>query len=151
MSEPARIADQLRRAFYGEAWYGDALFEILDGVSAAQAAARPVKHAHSIWELVLHVAAWDGVARRRLAGETVELSDEQNFPPVQDTSEGAWRRALERVRQVHDDLIKDVVALPDSRLCENVPGTKYDIYRLLHGAVQHELYHAGQVAILKKI
>jgi uncharacterized damage-inducible protein DinB len=151
MSETVRIADQLRRAFDGEAWHGDALFEILDGVTAAQAAARPIKHAHSIWELVLHIAAWDGVARRRLAGETVELSDEQNFPSVKDTSEGAWRRALEQVRQVHSALIEGVASLPDSRLTEKVPGTNYDIYRLLHGVVQHELYHAGQVAILKKM
>jgi hypothetical protein len=48
MSESDHIADQLRRAFYGDAWHGDSLFEILAGVTAAQAAARPVKDAHSI-------------------------------------------------------------------------------------------------------
>ena len=52
MFETARIADQLRRAFYGGAWHGEALFEILRGVTAKQAAARPIKSAHSIWELV---------------------------------------------------------------------------------------------------
>ena len=60
MTEATRIADQLRRAFGGEAWHGDSVFEILDGVTAAQAAAHPIKNAHSIWELVLHIGAWDG-------------------------------------------------------------------------------------------
>lgn len=155
MSETARIADQLRRAFSGEAWHGDSLVEILNGVTAAQASARPVKRAHSIWELVLHITAWDSAVRRRLAGEAVDLSDEQNFPPVMDTSEGAWLRAVEQAKRVHGELIEAVTAFPDERLSEKVPGKKsepdwYDFYFMLHGVVQHELYHAGQIALLKK-
>jgi uncharacterized damage-inducible protein DinB len=151
MSEAARIADQLRRAFSGNAWHGDSVFEILEGVTAAQAAAHPIKNGHSIWELVLHVAAWDGAVRRRLGGEALALSNEQNFPPVTDTSESAWGKALEHVRRVHDELVAAVSALPDSRLGERVPGENHDIYQKLHGVVQHELYHAGQIALLKKM
>jgi uncharacterized damage-inducible protein DinB len=153
-SEAARIADQLRRAFYGEAWHGDSLFEILEGVTAAQAAARPVAHAHTIWELVLHIAAWDGTVLRRLGGAAVELSDAENFPPVTDASEAAWRKALAHVRRVHEELVSAVAVLPDSRLGEMVPGKKgahYTFYYMLHGVVQHELYHAGQIALLKKM
>jgi len=68
MSEAARIADQLRRAFDGEAWHGDSVFEILQGIRAAQAAARPIKNGHTIWELLLHIAAWDGAVLRRMGG-----------------------------------------------------------------------------------
>jgi uncharacterized damage-inducible protein DinB len=153
MSETARIADQLRRAFRGEAWHGDSLLEILDGVTAAQASARPIPHAHTIWELVLHIAAWDGAVRRRLGGEAVTLSDDQNFPPARDTSESAWRRTVEHARRVHDELIQAVSEFPDARLAEQVPGMQgahYSYYYMLHGAVQHELYHAGQIALLKK-
>jgi len=155
MSETARIADQLRRAFRGEAWHGDSLLELLDGVMAAEAAAHPIKHAHSIWELVLHITAWDSAVRRRLAGEAVALSDEQNFPSVMDTSEPAWRRALEHAKQVHTELVDAVAAFPDERLGERVPGKTqepdyYNFYYMLHGVVQHELYHAGQIALLKK-
>jgi uncharacterized damage-inducible protein DinB len=154
MSEAARIADQLRRAFDGEAWHGDSLFEILEGVSAKQAAARPIGNAHSIWELVLHIAAWDGVVLRRLGGVEVTLSDAENFPPVKDASETAWRKALAQVRRVHEELIEAVSVLPDSRLDEVVPGKEgahYTFYYMLHGVVQHELYHAGQIALLKKM
>jgi uncharacterized damage-inducible protein DinB len=155
MSETARIADQLRRAFSGDAWHGDSLLEILDGVAAAQAAARPMKHAHTIWELVLHITAWDSAVRRRLAGESVDLSDEQNFPSVMDPSEGAWRRAVENAKRVHTELVEVVAAFPDQRLSERVPGKTnqpdwYDYYYMLHGVLQHELYHAGQIALLKK-
>jgi uncharacterized damage-inducible protein DinB len=65
MSECARLADQIRRAFDGEAWHGDALVEVLANVSAKQAAARPIKNAHNIWEIVLHIGAWDGAVLRR--------------------------------------------------------------------------------------
>ena len=153
MSEAARIADQLRRAFDGDAWHGDAVFEILDGVTAAQAAAHPVKDAHSIWELVLHIAAWDDAVWRRLGGVAVTLSDAQNFPRVTEASDAAWRMSLADVRRTHEELASAVAALPDARLDEMVPGKEgahYTFYYMLHGLVQHELYHAGQIAILKK-
>jgi uncharacterized damage-inducible protein DinB len=153
MSESARIADQLRRAFDGGAWHGDSVLEILKGVTAAQAA-RPIKGAHSIWELVLHIAAWDGAVLRRLGGVAVELSDAENFPPVTDAGDAAWRAALDRVRLVHEELVAAVAALPDSRLYQMVPGKEgahYTFYYMLHGVVQHELYHAGQIALLKKM
>jgi uncharacterized damage-inducible protein DinB len=154
MSEAARIADQLLRAFGGDAWHGDSVFEILEGVPAAQAAARPIESAHTIWELVLHIATWDDVVLRRLGGVAVILSDAQNFPPVTDASETAWRKALAEVRRVHQELVEAVSVLPDSRLDEMVPGKQgahYNFYYMLHGVVQHELYHAGQIALLKKM
>jgi uncharacterized damage-inducible protein DinB len=82
-SEAARIANQLGRAFDGAAWHGDSLFEILAEVTPAQAAARPIQGAHSIWELVLHIAAWDDAVLRRFAGVAVELSDAENFLRLQ--------------------------------------------------------------------
>src|ERR1039458_7782464 len=152
-SEAARIADQLRRAFDGEAWHGDSLFEVLEGVTAAQAAARPISGAHTIWELVLHIAAWGGGALWRLGGAAVELSDAEIFPPVRDTSEAAWRLALAQVQRGHEELVAVVAVLPDPRLDDMVPGKEgahYTFYYMLHGVVQHELYHAGQIALLKK-
>jgi uncharacterized damage-inducible protein DinB len=153
MSETARLADQIRRAFKGEAWHGDSVLELLTGVTAAQAAAKPILHAHSIWELVLHMAAWDGAVLRRTTGAAVTLSDEENFPSVEDSSEAAWEKTQEAVQQTHEDLVKAVAAFPDARLKEQVPGktpSYYTFYYMFSGIVQHELYHAGQIALLKK-
>jgi uncharacterized damage-inducible protein DinB len=153
MSQTARLADQIRRAFYGEAWVGDALMEILSGVNAEVAAAHPFKNVHSIWELALHINAWDGAVLRRTGGQAVNLTDKQNFPPINDQSEEAWRSALELLKKTHDDLVKAVSEFPDNRLQEQVPGKRepyYNYYYMFSGIVQHELYHAGQIAILKK-
>jgi uncharacterized damage-inducible protein DinB len=153
MSETARLADQIRRAFDGEAWHGDPLLEILQGVNATMAAARPIQNAHSIWELVLHIAAWDGAVLKRTGGTAIHLSGEQNFPPVKDTSDAAWHRAIEATKQTHTELVKAVAAFPDSRLQEQVPGkteSYYNFFYMFSGIVQHELYHAGQIALLKK-
>lgn len=151
MSEAGRIADQLRYAFHGEAWHGPALLELLSDVDAATAAAHPLPDAHSIWELVLHTAAWDeAVNLRILANKPVSLRGDKNFPPVKDKSRTAWRKAVAHLKKTHAALVKTVARLPDSRLLDRVPGEKYNIYVMLHGVVQHELYHAGQIAILKK-
>ncbi|HEV2114766.1 MAG TPA: DinB family protein [Terriglobales bacterium] len=151
IEEIARISDQLKRAFEGDAWHGPSVLEVLEGVNAHAAAAKPVSGAHSIWELVLHIAAWDGAIRRRMDGQALQLTDEQDFPAVKDTSDTAWRNAIENLKQRHAELIKGVLAMPDYRLTSQVPGKDYDFYHMLHGAVQHELYHAGQIALLKKV
>jgi uncharacterized damage-inducible protein DinB len=150
MSESARIADQLRRAFDGSAWHGPALLELLRDVDAVTAAAKPLPDVHSIWELVLHIAAWDGTIHRRLAGKKLRLSAAQNFPRVTKPTEAAWRSAIAQTKRTHQALVQAVAALPGSRLRRRVPGKRYDFYHMLHGLVQHELYHAGQIALLKK-
>ena len=153
MTETFRLADQIRRAFEGNAWHGDSVLELLAGVNAATAAAHPIKNAHSIWELLLHIAAWDEDVVRRIGGTVVEVTDEQNFPTIKDTSEAAWTQAIETTKKIHNELIKAVASFPDSRLTEQVPGKTqkyYNFYYLFTGIVQHELYHAGQIALLKK-
>lgn len=152
-TETSRIADQLRRAYDGEAWHGPALFEILHGVTAAQAAARPIRGAHRIWEVVQHVAVWNDAGRRRMAGEVVQPPPHEDWPAVKDESPEAWQRTLAHLKQTLDALASAVEACPDARLSEKVPGKEpdfYTLYYMLHGIVQHALYHAGQIALLKK-
>jgi uncharacterized damage-inducible protein DinB len=149
-SEAKNIADQLRRAFDGSAWHGPALLEILADVDAAAAAARPIANVHSIWELVLHIAVWDRSGLVRLSGEKYQPTGEDNFPLVVKVAETAWRKTVLETKRTHKKLVKTVGALPDARLWDRVPGKRYDFYHLLHGIAQHELYHAGQIAVLKK-
>jgi uncharacterized damage-inducible protein DinB len=149
-SEAAGIADQLRRAFYGEAWHGPGLMELLDDIDAKTAAAKPLKDVHSIWDLVLHIAAWDRAGLVRLGGKVCQPTGKKNFPLVPKPTEQAWRKAVDEAKRTHDKLVETVAGLNDSRLRDRVPGKKYDFYHMLHGIAQHELYHAGQIAILKK-
>jgi len=154
MSETARIRNQFERAFNGEAWHGPSVLALLDGVTAAQAAAHPIPGAHSIWELTLHIAAWEDACRRRLEGDPAQLSDDENFPPITDTSEAAWESAKGKLIDVHRRLLDVIAATDDSRLdqpiIDSTETTFSTAYVTLHGGVQHSLYHAGQIAILKK-
>jgi len=149
-SEVERIRGELQRAFEGEAWHGPAVLELLRDVNAQQAAARPIAGAHSIWELVLHIAAWENAGRRRLNGDRAELPDEENFPPVKDTSEAAWQRAIEELKIGHSKLYDAIAGLEESRLDEPILDGMRSVYITLHGVIQHDLYHAGQIALLKK-
>ena len=150
MTECERIADQLRRAFEGSAWHGPSVLELLKDVDATAAAAKPKANVHSIWELLLHVEAWDRAGMVRLGGQKCQLKAKANFPPVNHPNESAWRAAVTQAKRTHDQLVKMIEGLPESRLRDQVPGKKYDFYHMLHGIAQHELYHAGQMAILKK-
>jgi len=151
MSEIEQIVDQLKRAYEGKAWHGPAVREVLAGVMAEQAARRPLPDAHSIWEITVHIAAWEAFVRRRLEGEVItDVSPQEDWPPVTDTSEAAWKRTLTQLEEGQRRLRQAIAALPESRLGETVPGMGYSVYYMLHGVVQHDLYHAGQIALLKK-
>ena len=151
MTETHRINSQLKRAQEGPAWHGPSLRELLAGVTAEQAAARPIQNTHSIWELVNHIIAWEQIARRRLEGEgEAPIPDEINFPPVTDASEAAWQATLQSLEASHRSLRDGIKKIDDAKLEETLPGTRYSNYILLHGVIQHDLYHAGQIALLKK-
>lgn len=154
MTEIERISDQFRRAFDGNAWHGPSVMALLEGVTAAQAAARPIPSAHSIWQLVSHIAAWERACLRRLNGDPAQLTDEEDWPAVSDTSEPAWQNTKNELVATHQQLLDKIAELDDSRLNEPIisdPSTTYSsVYVTLHGGVQHDLYHAGQIAILKK-
>jgi uncharacterized damage-inducible protein DinB len=154
MSEVDRIRNQFERAFDGEAWHGPSVLSLLEGVTATQAAAHPIPGAHSIWELTLHIAAWEDACRRRLEGDPAQLGDDENFPPVNDSSEAAWERTKQHLKDNHQRLLNAIATLDDSRLDQPILDSSEisfsTVYVTLHGGVQHDLYHAGQIAILKK-
>jgi len=145
------LADQLRRAHQGEAWHGPSLRETLAGVDAATASARPVAQAHTIWELVRHVSAWLPAVGRRLEGESVELPAAQDWPATGDASEAAWQNTLAALDHETKQLQEKISKLPEEALRKGVPGSNYSVRFMLEGVIQHHLYHAGQIALLKKM
>ena len=158
MSEIDRIVDQLEREQSGDAWHGSSLRSILKGVSAEQAAARPLKGGHSIWELVLHITAWRNETRRRLSGAPGGTPSEGDWPKVPVVSTAAWRDAVKRLERAHEELIAAIRQMPEEQLFKptNDPrnrstGEGVSYYVLLHGLAQHDAYHAGQIALLKKV
>jgi len=143
------IADQISRAFRGESWHGPSVREVLAGVSAEDAAAHPIPGAHSIWEIVLHLIGGYKLVLRRVRGERAQLSPEEAWPPVTESSAVAWRESQDTLEQLNQQLQSAVRAFPVQRLSEEL-GAEYPAYIQFCGAPQHDLYHAGQIVILKK-
>ena len=154
ISEMDRIRDQFRRAFDGEAWHGPSVLALLDGVTAQQADAHPIPGAHSIWELTMHIEAWERACLRRLNGDPARLTDEEDFRPIHDKSDAAWEGTKRELIDTHRELLDAIARVDESRLNEPIianPNTPFSsVYVTLHGGVQHDLYHAGQIAMLKK-
>ena len=158
MTEIDRIRDQIERAFDGDPWCGPSLMSILEGVSSGLAARRVPGLSHSIWEIVLHVSAWQGAVAMRLAGRPVANPEEGDWPTVGDPSDPAWQAALRGLHESHRLLIRTLESLDESALGRKVGdsrdpamGSGMTAYANLHGIAQHAMYHAGQVAILKKV
>lgn len=152
MSEIARITDLLDRTFEGDAWHGPPVSKALEGVTAARAAAKPVAGAHSIWEITLHMRAWKDIVRRRLEGEVfaVEQDGPEDWPRVGATGDSDWKAAVDGLRAAHRALRQAIAAFDRTKLDDPVGGRSDSAYVLIHGIVHHDLYHAGQISLLRK-
>jgi len=143
------LADQIQRAFWGESWHGPSVREVLAGVPAEDAAAHPIAGAHSIWEIVLHMTGGYSLVLGRIRGERTQLSPEEAWPPVPRASSDAWRETQHTLEQLNQQIQRAVRAFPPERLSAGL-GSEYSAYTQFCGAPQHDLYHAGQIVILKK-
>ena len=151
MNELERIEDQMRRALEGGAWHGPAVLELLAGVTVAQAYEHPIAGAHSIWELVLHLAAAYRLVLRRTDGDARQLTPDEDWPRVPEPTEANWRAAVDALRRLNADARRAVAAFDAARLDQPlVADPPYSAYVQFIGLTQHDLYHAGQIAILKR-
>lgn len=143
------IEDQIKRAFWGKSWHGPSVREVLAGVSAEDAAAHPIAGGHSIWEIVLHLISGYRLVLRRVRGERAQLSPQEEWPAVPERSSKAWRETQHALEQLNQQLQSAVRAFPPERLSQAL-GSKYSAYIQFCGTPQHDLYHAGQIVLLKK-
>ena len=145
------MAESIERSMSGPMWHGSSLADLLGDVPAVDAAACPVAGAHSMWELVHHMASWTEIVRQRLSPTAPpEPTPEQDWPPVRDQSPEAWRSAIERLKAAHRDLAHDVAALDDAVFDTSAPARDHTVATMLHGIVEHDAYHGGQIAVLKR-
>ena len=149
--ECERLETQLRLSFEGGAWHGPSVLESLDGVSAAAAFNHPIAGAHSIWELVLHMIAGYQLVLRRLQGDSRQLTPEEEWPPIALSTPAAWQEAIRTLTTLNSELRRAVLNFDPERLDEPlVAEPPYTAYTQFIGATQHDLYHAGQIVLLKR-
>ncbi|MDH4088831.1 MAG: DinB family protein [Cyclobacteriaceae bacterium] len=146
-NEVKNIHDLLQRTFEKNAWHGPAVKEVLENITSRQSQHR-LPGSHSIAELVAHMTAWRIFVIKKLGGDVhYKVAEEMNFPVPAD-----WSVAVEELNRSQLKLLEAILAFDDSRLHEVVPHISYNysFYTLLHGIIHHDLYHAGQIALIKK-
>jgi uncharacterized damage-inducible protein DinB len=146
-----RIVGQIRASFHGGAWHGPSVMEVLGDVDAPTAAARPIAGAHSIWTLAQHLAATQSIMLRRIRGEEAGLNDSDFWEDMPAPTGDNWRALLDRLLRQEADLEAAVAAFPASQLDDRLMKSRETTaYTSFHGIAQHNTYHAGQIALLKK-
>lgn len=155
--ENTNIAELVERVVTGDPWHGSNVEQLLRGVSAEDAARRPVPGAHTMWELVLHMTSWAREVRARLDGEDAKEPIDGDWPPIGPISEERWAEAKQHLLDAHGQLTATIVAIDQRSLDQpvrdfrdNALGLGLSRYLTLHGLVHHTVYHAGQLALLRK-
>jgi uncharacterized damage-inducible protein DinB len=156
VTEIERLIEVLRRVHDGDAWHGPSVKDALEGVDAATARARPIGQAHSIWEIALHIDAWRREVTARLQGKPPSLPQVGDWPAVPAADE-AWDGIGADLDSSHAALVAAVRQLSPDQLEARVGddrepglGVGVTVAVMLHGIVQHDAYHAGQIALLKR-
>ena len=150
MSEQERIRWLIERIRDGYGWHGWDMDKLLEDVTAAEAATTVVPGTHTIWQIVEHAIAWRQVATRRIEGRKVAgPSEQENWPVTPDASESAWAATKAELEASRTRFVEAMIRLPATRLNDNVPGEAYTFLDMLYGVLHHDLYHAGQVAVVR--
>ena len=156
-AESQRIIHLLSNAYDGTPWYGSSVVALLSGVTTTQAKVRPLANCHTIGEIVSHLTAWREFAWHKLQGRhggpeaNFDINTpQQDWPTVEIVSLEDWQAMVSQLEVSQRQLIQLLEALSDNELNTTVVGRKYSLYVLLHGIVQHDAYHSGQIALLKR-
>lgn len=153
--EIERLSDEIQRALVKGPWHGPSLVSLLDGVSENDAAEHPIPGAHSIWELVAHLTAWAREAARRIREGTCGEPPEGDWPEIPAPTKMAWRSAKDALDAAHRELLDELEKMSPDALDETLRddrkgSTPTSRALLLHGVAQHDAYHGGQIALLRK-
>lgn len=152
MKETVRISDLFKQLYNGEPWIDITLAGILNGLSADEAARKVYPDSNTIWEITNHIIKWRFNVLERIYGtENYPAGHETNyFAPVEDPSEKAWKDTLKMLEQSQTNWMEALKDLDEKRLEEINPRNKMSLYSYIHGIIQHDAYHLGQIVILMK-
>ena len=152
--EIEHLLQLLDEAYSRAAWHGPNLRGSIRSVTAREAAHRPSVGRHSIWELVVHAAYWKYTVRRRLLGEkrgSFSLPGSNFFARPVDRSEKAWRADVALLESEHRKLREVVLSIQPEDLDHRARGSRTAVRRLIAGIAFHDVYHAGQIQLIKKL
>ena len=153
-NEKDALLAAMDEAFERKAWHGPNLRGAIRGLDPAVACHRPGKGRHSIWELVVHAAYWKYAVRRRLVGDkrgSFAVKGSNWFSRPDEPAPAAWAQDVALLLAEHRALMKVARALDPRRLHRPSPGSRVTPAALLRGIAFHDVYHAGQIQLLKRM
>jgi uncharacterized damage-inducible protein DinB len=153
-AELAGVLASIDEAYDRRSWHGTNLRGSIRGLSAKEALWRPGSGRHNIWEIVVHAAYWKYTVRRRLLGEkrgSFPLKGSNWFPSPSSAEEKAWTAAVDLLGEVHRSMRLSVRDLDHRLLHRKAAGSKVTNDFLLRGIAAHDLYHAGQIQLIKRL
>lgn len=145
------IQRELWRSFWGDPWHGPGVKQALEGIPQGDAFLRVSPEVHTVAEIVSHMSTWIQHVRKSLGGsQPVEkVTPEQDWPSDFDSDD--WDRVLKGLDDDYEQLVKRVGQLAECEILESVPGTETTRFDLVMGILLHNIYHAGQISLLKKM
>lgn len=144
------VLSQLKESVIDGGWHGPSLMNVVKDIDVRVALAKPLENRHSIWEIVQHVVYWidrvDGVLNGR---DHPPIGDPEDWKSV-DGESSTWDSMEEEILGAYERLRNTLQQSKEERLSEKLPDADFTYFWMLFGLVHHNLYHAGQIAILKK-
>lgn len=153
MSPLEMLIEVVDQGFDRTSWHGPNLRGALRGVTASQAVCRPQANRHSIWEHLLHAAYWKYTVRRRILGEKRGSFPRKgsNWILPQTTTEAAWRNDIQLLQEIHQSMRAAIADVPSTKLFTELPKSKVTYFYLISGVAAHDVYHAGQIQLIKRL
>lgn len=147
------LYNMLRHSYDGTPWHGSNLSDVLAGIDARTAVRRIQADTHNICELVIHLSRWREFAIRKLEGDAdfdIVLGSAADWPVCHQADDHPWQAALEHLADTQQRLLALIADRTEEQLVQPVPGKNYNFLVLMHGIIHHDLYHGGQIGLLKK-
>jgi len=147
------LLDVIDQGFDRQSWHGPNLRGSIRGVTHYQAVWRPEPQRHNIWEHVLHAAYWKYTVRRRILGEkrgSFQIKG-SNWITTQETTAAAWRRDVKLLVETHESMRAAIADVSPAQLHKHLRGAKVTYFFLISGVAAHDVYHAGQIQLVKRL
>jgi len=149
MEEVKFLRDQIVTTFKGDSWHGPNLVNSLANIDYKQAMKRPLNERHTIWELTDHISFWMEEVWKSVRDHSPLNPDKNKDWAEMGATEVEWEQSVNRLEAAVNMVLDELAQWRDEDLYEKVPGESYTFKQMLHGMVHHNLYHAGQINILK--
>jgi hypothetical protein len=149
MNEVEFLVDQLKTTTSGDSWHGPCLVKTLDGIDLHDAGTRYLESRHTIWELTNHITYWLEEVYKSVKDVT-DLNHEGNDWPEMGTTAEEWARSSNRLEESVNMLADELASWTNEGIARTVPGSNFTFKQMVHGLIHHNLYHAGQINIMKK-